>query len=88
MVRGAAKQLAEGVFKRRDAKNAEKRAFEAAVMNASGRQLPSGRKRGEAFGVRLPTCRGRFLTVGRARKREQAPALQTLRAQVRRFEKA
>jgi hypothetical protein len=41
--------LAEGVFKRRDVKNAEKRAFAAAVISAPGKPLPSGRQRVSLF---------------------------------------
>jgi hypothetical protein len=49
-----AARLAEGVFKRRDAKNAEKRAFDADVISAPTRQLPSGRQRVSLFASLAP----------------------------------
>ena len=51
-----------------------------------GRECGWGCRRGEASGVRLASRQGRFWAVRRARKGEQAPALQTLRARVRRRE--
>jgi hypothetical protein len=42
-------QLAEGVFKRRDAKNAEKRALAAAVISAPTKPLSSGRQQASLF---------------------------------------
>jgi hypothetical protein len=58
-------ELAEGLFKRRDAKDAEKRAFDADVIGAPIKQFASGRQQVSLFasfaplGVRLEVSKSR-----------------------------